>query len=300
MLEMISAFQEKIKDILRVGIDVPGSLPDGFTDKQQSLLMLDVLADVWPRKEIIGSLGRRGLRFKMGPIYMEIYVCSEEPVIEDFDHFRMICWQPLTRTEKPAGWHEDWLYLPSQYGVVELRDKKYWDVWADHAKRHRQKWLRDGRFEIVEDGLENFSVAYNKTHKVDRFLRASFLRTLRLHLEHHCRDVHLFVARRKEDKVIIGGLAVIDFPDIAESTHAISFISQEGLKTSVGTGLIDHWYKESIGRELRFLSFGLVWKKGDPNSWRGYSKFKNQFAPILMPYRYQFVKFVRGKKVDKK
>lgn len=292
MLEMFIAFQEKIKDILKIDV-APAILPSGFVDKQQSVLMLEVMAKIWPKKEIIGVRGRQGLRFKMGFFHMEIYVCAAEPVIEDFEHFRIICWQPLTRIEKPIGWHEDWLYLPSQCGVVELKNR-YWENWSNHAKRHRQKWLRDEAHEIVEADLETFSAAYDKNDKVGKFLRANFLKTLRLHLKHHPKDVCLYVARRKDNQNIIGGLAIINYPDISESTHAISFINRTGFKTSVGTGLIDYWYRDSLKKGLRFLNFGLVWKRGDPKGWRGYSQFKKQFVPTLLPYRYQFVKFVSG------
>ncbi|MCX6778896.1 MAG: hypothetical protein NTU97_01545 [Candidatus Magasanikbacteria bacterium] len=300
MLELFVSLKEKIKDIWGKGLPPPDQLPEGFVDKQQSLLMLQVLAKVWPKKEIVGPPGRRGLRFKMGPIYLELYVCYEEPILEDFDHFRFVCWQPLTRIDKPAGWHQDWLYMTSQYGVVELKDKN-WEDWSNHAKRHRQRWLRDENYEMMETDLETFSAAYQKTNKVGKFLRTSFLKTIKLHLDNHFKDVGLFVARRKDNKSIIGGLAVINYPDVSLSTHAISFITPEGLKTSVGTGVIDYWYEDCKKRGLKFLSFGLVWKPGDPAGWRGYSQFKKQFAITLMYYRYQFVKFVRAKKgIDKK
>ena len=132
MLELFVGFKEKIKEIWGIGVTPPPPLPDGFVDKQQSQLMLEVLANVWPKKEIIGLPGRRGLRFKMGPIYLELCVCAEEPILEEFNHPRFICWQPETRIDKPAGWHQDWMYLSSQYCVVELKEK-YWEDWSSHA-----------------------------------------------------------------------------------------------------------------------------------------------------------------------
>lgn len=267
-------------------------LPDGFTDKQQSLLMLKVLSKIWPKKEIVGQPSCWGTRFKFGPVYLELYVSTQEPIIAKFNHTRVIYWQPLTRTSKPQGWHRDWLYLSSQYGVKELKNN-YWEEWSNHAKRHRRKWLRDEQYEIVSTDLETFTIAYNKTNKVGAIMRKSFIKTLKLHLQEHPQDVGLYVARRKDDQQIIGGLAVIDYPDISETTHAISFIDRSGLKTSVGTGLIDYWYQVSLEKGWRFVNFGLVWKRGDPHGWRGYSKFKKQFAPNLLLYRYQFFKLVK-------
>ncbi len=270
-------------------------LPDGFIDKQQSLIRLNVLAKVWPKKEIVGHLGCWGTRYKFGPIYLELYTSVEEPVVTKFNHLRIIYWQPLVKINKPKGWCRDCFYLSSQYGVKELKND-YWEEWSNHAKRHRRKWLKDRRYEIVPTDLETFAAAYNKTHKIGPLMRESFIKTLRLHLQEHPQDVGLYVAKQKNTEEIIGGLAVIDYPDILETTHTISFINVAGLKTSVGTGLIDYWYQTSLKKGWRFINFGFVWKRGDPFGWRGYSKFKKQFAPYLLLYRYQFFKLVKAVK----
>jgi len=275
-----------------------GSLPEGFKDKRQSCHNLDVLTGGRLKREIVGQPGCMGLRIKLGFIYFEIYASEQEPKISVFNHPRLICWQPLTKLERPTGWWPDLFYSPSQYGVVLLKDENYWQDWSNHAKRHRKKWRQNNDCEIIETNLESFTEEYNKTKtkKVGKFLKAAFINGLKLQTKKHPEDVFLYAARRKEDKKIIAGLAVIIYPDVFQSSHTISFINPSALKTSVGTGLIDHWYRESLKRGARFLNFGLIWKKGDPSGWKGYSKFKRQFNPCLLYYRRQFIKFVRASK----
>jgi len=263
-------------------------LPEKYINKEQSQIYLKTLAQ---GGRLICAGKVYGIRKKFGFFYVESYVANQEPKIEKFPHIRIIFWQPLTK-KFVRGW------LPNlfsgrlkQIGIAKVDSPRYFRNWSKHAQRHRKKWLNQKEFEISETDFETFKKAYHFSKSVDWFLRIGFLRVIKYHLGRHKEDVHLFCARSKKDGKIIGGLAVVDYPDISQSTHVISFISPFAKNTSVGVGLIDHWHQHALENKLRFLNFGLVWRKGNPRAWKGYSRFKKQFNLYLLVCPRSLIKF---------
>ena len=270
-------------------------LPEGFRHQMQSP---EYLVGGWPADaknvELVGKEGLWGMRWHYGPMWIEAYTSDTAPEIDRTKHSRMVIWQPMTKLGKPAGWHRSWIQMnPQQHGFGDVKDRpEYWKEWTEHAQRHRKKWLKDDRYETVEVPVAEFAAAYNRTGKLGS-MRKDFIRLLGRRVEHHGQNVHVFAARDKATKEIISGLAVVDLPDASVSMHLIAFILPKYEKTSVGTGLIDHWYKHCQATGIRFPHFGLVWAPGDPGSWKGYSKFKRQFNLHLLRYPMPLIKFVK-------
>ncbi|NBS41331.1 methyltransferase domain-containing protein [bacterium] len=273
-------------------------VPEGFVHQMQSQ---NYLLGGWPpdakNAELVGKPGCYGMRWHYGPMWMEAYTTDVQPEVDYSAPTRMLIWQPITKLGKPAGWHRSWIQMnPQQHGFADIKDKpEYWKEWTDHAQRHRKKWLKDERYEIVEASLSDFVAAYHKTGKLP-MMRKDFVRLLERRIVRHGSDVHLFAARDKETREIISGLAVCDLPDTSHSMHVIAYINPKFEKTSVGTGIIDHWYKHCQATGIRFPHFGLVWTPGDPNSWKGYSKFKRQFNLFLLRYPYPLIRFPKQRK----
>lgn len=270
-------------------------LPEGFVHQMQSP---DYLLGGWPadarNTELVGKPGCWGMRWHYGPIWIEAYTSDVPPEIDEAAPSRMVIWQPITKLGKPAGWGRSWIQMnPQQHGFADILDKpEYWKEWTGHAQRHLRKWLKDDRYETVEVSYPDFAAAYNRTGKLPS-MRKDFLKLLERRMDRHGQNVRLFASRDKATKEILSGLAVCDLPDVSVSMHLIAFILPKYEKTSVGTGIIDHWYRTCRATGIRFPHFGLVWMAGDPNSWRGYSKFKRQFGLHLLRYPMPLLKFVR-------
>jgi len=273
-------------------------VPEGFVHQMQSP---EFLAGGWePGADnfaMVGKPGCYGMRWHYGPIWVESYTTDVQPEIDLTGPSRMVIWQPMTKLGKPVGWHRSWIQMnPLQHGFAVLCGKaEYWKEWTAHAQRHRKKWLKDERYEIVEVPLPEFAAAYHKTGKLPT-MRKDFLKLLERRIRVHGDHVHLFAARDKQTRAIISGLAVLDVPDVSVSMHLIAFLHPKFEKTSVGTGIIDHWYAHCLKEGIRFPHFGLLWAPGDPRSWKGYSKFKRQFNPHLLRYPMPLVRFVRQRK----
>lgn len=270
-------------------------VPNGFLDKFQSRTWLQTEIDSSETKSIIGNSECLGFRTRFGILSQDYYYSDQEPIIDPLPRFRLVHWQSYTQ-KRNAGWLLNWLSDHEyQHGIgviTEQNRQSYAQEWSAHARRHRERWLRDDRFEIVETDLETFAHAYHASKQLDWLTRTGFVRVLAFHLKRHPQDVHLFSARDKSTHAIIAGLAVIHYGDIAQTCHTVSFIRDDARHTSVGVGLIDRWYRDGIQEGMRFFNFGLVWKKGDPNAWKGYSVFKRQFHLYLLRYPRACIKII--------
>ncbi len=272
--------------------------PVGFDHQMQSPAYL---AGGWEpdatNVESVGKSGCVGRRWHYGPFWVEAYTTDVQPEIDYTAHSRVVIWQPVTKKSRPVGWHRSWIQMnPQQHGFGDIEGKtEYWSDWTDHAKRHRKKWLKDESYEIVEVPLEEFGKAYHASGKLPS-MRKDFIKLLIRRIKTHGDDVHLFVARNKQTKQIISGLAVCDLPDVSCSMHLVAFLHPKFEKTSAGVGLIDHWYKHCQTVGIRFPHFGLIWAPGDPRSWKGYSKFKRNFNLFVLKYPLPLIRFVKQKK----
>jgi len=272
-------------------------MPHGYIDKQQSKIHLGMKFSMNSKKEIVGLQGCLGARYKMFSLFIEDYTSDIEPVIDPFPHPRLVNWQPLTTSQK-NGWHRNFTSSRNhQYGIgiiTEENKDRYFKQWSSHAQRHREKWLRDERYKIVDVTLDEFVQAYHASKKIGWLMRNMFARFLKDYWTQQRNNLRLFGARDMQTNEIVAGLAVVEFQDIAQSFHTVSFIHDKARKSSIGVGLIEHWYASGIEKGIRFFNFGIVWREGDPKSYKGYSKFKRQFNLHLMIYPEPLFKFVRS------
>lgn len=275
-------------------------LPEGFVHPQQDPSY--AMGGFEPKygAKLVGQAGCVGARYRMGPFDIETYFSDQEPSISPAGRHRLVVWQPITQLDVPKGW---WRFPAGlnarQHGVVglgnrgrELGTGEYWKDWSGHAQRHRRKWLRDGAHEIAEADPDAYVAAYRASGRLP-LLREDFVGIIRRRRLSHGKDMRLLVAREKATGRIVAGLGVLDLPGIKTSMHVTAFISPGAERTSAGHGLIDAWFRQSLERGLKFLHLGLVWYPGDPLGWRGYSRFKRQFAPTLIVYPTALVKIVK-------
>jgi SAM-dependent methyltransferase len=270
-------------------------LPRGFRHCQESRrYLMGGLRPNDPMFQAVGSDEHPGLRWHFGPLWFESHLGDAEPALEIGAPRRLVMWQPLTRRDVPPGWHRSRLQFNSrQNGVVEItKPESYWSLWSSHAQRHRKKFLARLPYDIREVGLEEFVAGYHATGKLG-WIRNDFIGILKRRKEGHGEDCRLFGAVDRTTGKVMAGLAVVDLPDISQSVHLIAYNHPDAEETSVGHGLIDHWFRGSVERQIRFLNFALVWAPGDPKGWRGYSRFKRQFGPFLIRYPLPLVRIAR-------
>ncbi len=250
------------------------------------------------KRELVGLPHCYGLRWHHGPWHFEGYISDAEPIIAPYAQNRLIIWQPISRLDCPKGWHRSWIQMnPRKTGFAELNLIDYWQNWNKNAQRQRQKWLKNNEYEIMEVDTDEFIKSYSGIKKAALLgLKSAFIKILKEAKAQHNDYLHCYIARRKDNKIIVGGLAVLDIPEASQSHHFISYLYPEGEKQGAGTGLIDHWFIQAIKQNYKFLDFGNFWALGNSRAWQGFSRFKGQFGTHYIAYPFPLMRWVRKNK----
>lgn len=247
------------------------------------------------RTTVVGDQDAPGLRWRFGPLCLEHYFGDVEPQTERGGPSRLVIWQPLCRIDTPTGWHRTKLLKHIEMtGFAKLpADSPHWSYWSEHAKRHRNKWLKQNDWEIFEPPVEEFIAAYKKSGQ-GPLLKSIFSKLLRRLKETQGGHVHILGARRRKPNARMeAGLVFLDIPEARQGKHFISFIHHSAKDSAVGYGLIDEWFRSSAERGRHTLDFGVFWAPGDPESWQGFSRFKSQFNITYVRHPRQLVRFIR-------
>ncbi len=243
---------------------------------------------------VAGEPGMLGRRWHHGPLRFEAYFGNQEPKPIAGQGCRLVIWQRITRSDQPSGWRRSPVMMHMRKtGFAEIGfDERYWNNWSSHAQRHRKQWLDHKPYDLVEVSHEQFIQAY-KSSSVRKRLKELFLGLVEQKRKAHGDLTHYLVAKRRTDGRLVAGFAFLDVPESRQSIHLISFVEPEAEKSSVGTGLVDAWFRYGIKRGLRFLDFDAFYAPHDPRSWRGFSRFKSQFGIHFIAYPQALIRFVR-------
>jgi len=266
--------------------------PEGMISREQSKVhLLSLLNRPW-QTALVGDAGCLGILNFWKFFAVEKYTSDQKPKIVSFRGLRLIVWNPLTKTDCENGWMRNFL-TPSSWKLqcgFAVNNEKYLERWSKHAKRHLRKWKKDENHFLREVSFFEFEKAYLASGKLDPILRTGFMRAIRFHFEKHPENLNLHLVREIKSGKDVAGLATINYPDVFQSRHLASFLREEAQKTSVGYGLIDNWFLETQKAGIKWLDFGVVWQKGNPSSWKGYSNFKRQFGLHLVSYPPSYLK----------
>jgi spermidine synthase len=239
-----------------------------------------------PAVKLIENSGMLGFRRWSGPLCVEKYYGDAEPTIDPTGPKRLVIWQRIQKTDRPAGWRESLVAMNARVtGFVDLRaSSDPFDRWTPHAKRHLKKWLtQTSSWDVVDLTLEEFLKAYNAS-PLSRTLKDMHQTILLRKSKAHGDLLHLRGLKRRANGKIEAGFASLDVPEIHQSIHIASFINDTAKDDPVGTGLVYLWFKDAPQRDIQFLDFDLFYAPGDPKAWKGFSKFKAQFGTYMIKY----------------
>lgn len=262
------------------------ALPDGYRTNRNCKAYLE--RDRQGRKNFIitGREGQWGLRWHHGFMHFEKYFGDTEPVIDPSGPKRMVIWQRERRLDIPSGWQRPWVNMDlMMYGFSDIGDShEYWKRWSEHAQRQRKKWITQKEWELFEPEPEEFYKAYRKAKK-DILLKTMMIDYVKKFVKRHGALVHFIAARRKlPGSPIEAGFAFLDVPEVGQSLHLASYILESAKSSPAGTGMMDYWYATAKERGVRFLDFGVYRQKGEPRSWKGFTRFKGQFDINYLKY----------------
>lgn len=252
----------------------------GYRDREESLFTIRPLIRTSSYKKLLFIDGEQCVRWQWGPVVVDRFFCRHEPKRDSLPGiFRLIVWQPYASATHSYWWPvPDFFSMRFLKGVAELVESTYYASWKTQARRHRCAFLAQQEYAIEQVPLSYFVRAYHATKVLDFMTRSMFIGVLRYRLRFFPDHVFLTVVKRRHDDRVVAGLATVDYPDLALSTHVIAFVDPRARMKSAGVGLINDWYQRCLVVGIRFLSFGILRRPGvDPRSWQGYTNFKRQF-----------------------
>jgi hypothetical protein len=275
-------------------------LPEGFIPYQQ-----------WPEYNAIASISKFfrlksvgvrpiGTQLTVWPLCFEEYMGDIEPDLSCWNSskqalVRIIIWRRVMRKDIPRGWHLFSRKPDRTVGFTQIHpNEAYFIRWSKVARYDRRQWLTrylNNTYVIENVSLEEFEEAYKKS-TLGHLTRHDMSNSLRLKFQKDPTHITLWAARRTSDRKILAGIAIISSPTYHASFYYIGFFRREINKDPVMTGLVDHWFQWAQKKEIMFLHFGSFWQVGDPESWKGFSKFKEKFRPQYIVHPSSLHRFI--------
>jgi hypothetical protein len=282
--------------------EIVSELPEGFMPP-----------DAWPEFGAIATLPPmcqvetvgthpEGLRWRLWPLCFEEYISDSEPSLADsaegkLSSNRVIKWKRIANTDIPPGWHATSKY-PWRIDGFCMLDKNidYTSQWSRIARRHLKIWKEAHEYRVEEISLDEFAAAYKKSTVASKIgsIGISILKKRYAAAASHNQTM-LWGVRNRHTGAIVAGVAVHYLLAHKSAVHECPFVLQEGQLVHAMVGLIDHWFAESIKREVPLQCMTHFWHPGLPKSWQGFSEFKSHFGLKYIAYPPELIRFTRGK-----
>lgn len=244
---------------------------------------------------LVGNDACAGVGWHYGPLRFERYVGDTEPEYDPTGPLRYVTWQRVNSNVVPPGWKPTrFVMATSRTGFATVDGvPEYFKTWSSHAQRHRKQWLKQAAdWEIVPITVDEYIAAYKRSTQ-DAFLKFLFSNMLKQKTIGHGERLQIVGARRKAPhSPTEAGFAFVNVPETQQSIHLMSFHSQAAKEVSVGTGLMDFWFRQAPAASTRYLEFGCFWTPGEPTSWKGFSKFKAQFNLHFTDYPHPLARWM--------
>ena len=200
----------------------------------------------------------------------------------------MVVWIPYSKTDIPAGWRR--LYMTDHYqetGYTILDSENYTKKWNDRARRTNKKFLASGgtvRAVTREEYIEGF-----RATKVKHWYKSDYISYYKKITSIAPDAIRQWLCYNREGKAV-AGLAVHDY-NSDHSVHLSAFTGRDAYEIQWGTGLIDAWFRDSLTRGIKYLSFDQLRQKYWPNDQKGYTEFKENFIEYRLSFPKAYFKF---------
>lgn len=279
--------------------------PAGFVpvDQWPEYAYITQPAPVCAREEV--GTHPRGIRWTLWPFTFEDYVSDEEPSMADsrrgrYARSRVVTWERVRRQDVPRGWRQ-FSARPFRVDGVKMFKEgedfaREWEPSAQRKLRTFKKEVAAGRYAIEPVHLEEFSAAYRQS-LIGQKIENRRLADLEKKLAYPAfRDnIEYWGVRNTATGAVVAGTAIVYSPTYRGSSHFAPFILPEAREMHAATGLVEHWFAQTIARGYAFATTTNFWFKGEPEEWKGFSEFKSHFGFAYVHYPPVLYKFVLGK-----
>lgn len=249
---------------------------------------------------------RMSFGFKAFAISFEYWEGENIPELEDVKGLRVVMWDKpkIDLQESDLKKIDSWLQARGVFAAsaptqayFDLQDENikqiYFKNWNETTRRYRNRWNKQvelGSVFIKKVSKDEYLEEY-KYGVLPKIQKQFFINKTENFAKIYGKDLEFLLAYDLSGNCLGGLSYVYDFLT-SQSVHFTAFVTKLGDVTPAGVGLIDFWVRECIDRKIPFATLGIVWSKGQPNSWKGYSDFKLHFKPKIFSYKNVYVKFI--------
>lgn len=244
------------------------------------------------RREVVGVDGALGARLQFGPLCVEYYTCDQEPTMLPFRGLRFVLWCPIIRLTPPKGWSRSPLASGRMvFAYFDIRDKETYRKNLNRTLRtYFNHWAKQTEYRIKEVTHDNFSELYEKYAQPVR-LTPILKKSMANHYIVSKDNFTFYVLESLRSGEVVAGVSGVDYPAIKQSYYMAAFTRKDIAPPEAGFWLLNHWIDKSRDKGISFTNLGVVWEKGRPKSWKGYSDFKMKFNPKYIVLPREFMKF---------
>lgn len=236
--------------------------------------------------------GNAGYRLRQGPARIYTHWGDEEPTLPK-GRLRFVMWQRATKTDRPRGWLPFLFVYPRLIGLGHVQAD--WEAtWAELARRQLKVWRAQSMWVVKPVSWEQFVAGYRKScPKLS--IREAFEDEIPRLQKKHGERVQLMgvVPIGQPEATPVAGFVWMDIPEVAQSYHVTSFFDRTITDTPLTIGLMEAWYHHAVEKQISWLDFGAFWTKGEPKTWKGFSRFKGLFVSWFVKYPRTLVRFVK-------
>jgi hypothetical protein len=234
---------------------------------------------------IDGGNNVAGIGWHYGPLRFARFTSDAEPNPKVTASTSLL-WQRITRTDVPKGWRRAYFASANTRTGVSLvhpeqTPKEYRSIWNENMRRQAKKWDHSGA--IIREIDYATYCARSQQSTLPKHLISVFDFQLKEKIIGHGDHVRIIGAYSAREE-FLGAFASVDIPECQASLHLSSYLLPAGQQEYAGVGLMDAWWKHAQKHNVRYLEFGLFWRKHEPRSWRGFSRFKAQFGTKIYDY----------------
>nr|MDD3720213.1 hypothetical protein [Candidatus Gracilibacteria bacterium] len=176
------------------------------------------------------------------------------------------------------GYHHS---VKSSFSVLD--QKEYWKKWERNARGHRNK---------IRKELDSGVIKINTNAKIDDFINIYVNTKVKHNLKRYLINRQKFLSEVGENNIRIYLAYIESIPlagaifldDSPTSTYLVAFQNDKGKKHNLGLALIDKWFEESEKLGFKYLDLDHMRGFLDPNSYKGYTKFKSSIADYELSF----------------
>jgi hypothetical protein len=227
------------------------------------------------------------LEYGIFPFFLSVWYGDEKPTLPSKKYLwpRLFVWDRVTEKKKEINWLRLGGSPRKLLALLYASDDSYALSWNKTARYQKNVWekIKGKGFEIKEVDVHNFREAYRKSatwQKLDPVVRVSLMNNSEERKRKGDLRVGYFIFLKNKTDTILGGLSYESSRVCPNSYYTIGFVHSYHEKLPVMTALFVEWIERERKEGVRWFNFGILWKKGDPKSWKGYSEFKKKYGVI--------------------